>query len=555
MLPPMSSLESLPPALLLLSGVVLLSAIVQLVRCVDKKTPGRTQLAPMLDPRRLSLPLPHWVPLPSLVGRLVNTVDLLWNAPRLHDWLLDALRRNPGAPFSLGAFGLPHITVLSTPKDVELVLQTHFQDFPKGDFQRAIFQDLFGFGIHAVDGGQWARQRKIAGRVIAPLREAMTTTMRLHTRALLLDLEAKSREGESAFDLFRLLNRFTMEAFVDMGFGLRLRSLDCANTSKEEHPFQRAFDGAHYAIAMRFVQPQWLWRLQRWLNVGSERELRRHLASVDETVFGIIHDTLAKRQNGTAQDESEHKRDIVTLFLDSQQQQDAEDEDVADRDYEEGPKFLRDAVVNFMIAGRDPIAQTLSWLVLCLHQHPSVEAKVREELVRELPPYGSEDEGGAVPTVAQVSKLTYLEAAIRETLRLHPPVPISTKDAARDVVLGENNTLIPEGSTVLLAFYAMARSESVWGADAADFKPERWLYEAGSGKRLRAVSPFQFPVFNAGPRRCLGEGIAMLELKVVAAALLRAFRFQLEHPERVDYEFTLTLPVRDGTLRARALRA
>jgi cytochrome P450 len=106
------------------------------------------------------------------------------------------------------------------------------------------------------------------------------------------------------------------------------------------------------------------------------------------------------------------------------------------------------------------------------------------------------------------------------------------------------------------AFFVMARFESIWGTDADAFKPKRWLHETPGGRvRLRAVSPFQFPVFNAGPRRCLGEAIALLESKIVAAALLRAFRFELEHPERVTYSFTLTLPVLDGTLRARVTRA
>lgn len=155
-----------------------------------------------------------------------------------------------------------------------------------------------------------------------------------------------------------------------------------------------------------------------------------------------------------------------------------------------------------------------------------------------------------VPTVAQVSSLSFLDAVIRETLRLHPPVPASTKDAAEDVVI-DGDVLIPKGSTSILAFYAMARMESVWGPDAKEFKPKRWLVDG----RLRQVSASQYPVFNAGPRRCLGEAIALLELKVVAAALFRAFHFEVRNSEQVKYAFTLTLPMQHGSFFAKVSQA
>lgn len=80
----------------------------------------------------------------------------------------------------------------------------------------------------------------------------------------------------------------------------------------------------------------------------------------------------------------------------------------------------------------------------------------------------------------------------------------------------------------------------VWGPDATEFKPERWL---DSGK-LTSVSAFQFVAFNAGPRLCLGKNLAMLEMKLIVATLLSKYYVKVESPENVAYAVSFTLPIK-----------
>ena len=99
-------------------------------------------------------------------------------------------------------------------------------------------------------------------------------------------------------------------------------------------------------------------------------------------------------------------------------------------------------------------------------------------------------------------------------LRLHPSVPVDIKFAVKDDTLPDG-TFIPKGSTVIYSPYAMGRSKEIWGADALEFKPERFL--SGEGSNVEP-SQYKYTTFNAGYRLCLGKPLAMLEIKVRGGA-------------------------------------
>jgi cytochrome P450 len=233
---------------------------------------------------------------------------------------------------------------------------------------------------------------------------------------------------------------------------------------------------------------------------------------------------------------------MLSLFLDSIAKLPKTDEKLYD------PVYLRDVVVNFLVAGRDTTAQALSWFFFNVSQNPRVEAKLRREIYKKLPGLTTSD--CCVPTLQQVNKLVYLEAVIKETLRLYPSMPISPKYAVRDTVLSDG-TFVAAGSMVCLPLYAMGRMPHVWGPDAAEFKPERWINPTSN--KIISVSAYKFVAFNAGPRMCLGTSLAGLELKLVAAALLSRFHIHVENPDDVTYDFSLTLPCK-GPMNARLAR-
>jgi len=196
-------------------------------------------------------------------------------------------------------------------------------------------------------------------------------------------------------------------------------------------------------------------------------------------------------------------------------------------------RFMADAVLNFLIAGRDTTAQATSWCMFLIAQNPEVQAKILQEAESVL-------DGAASLSYDQLSKLPYLDATIREALRLYPSVPMDVKLCLRDDTLPDG-TFVPAGCSVAYFAYGMGRSRRIWGEDAKEFRPERWLSMAAP------PDSYTYSAFHAGPRECLGKRLAMVEMKTLLFKVLRAFKLTLAvAPEEVKPDVQLTLGMSSG---------
>ncbi|GLD99588.1 hypothetical protein PINS_up008314 [Pythium insidiosum] len=480
----------------------------------------------------------------STLPLLGNALDLARHLRDIHDWVYELLRASHGEPVLLQIPGRPDVVFVGKVEHFEQAFGSRFDAFIKGPFAFDTTRDFLGNGIFAVDHADWVHQRKTASHLFTArtIRDALTDTVRRHVVTLHRILQ-RSQENNERIDLFKLFNRFTIETFTEIAFGLSLECLE----SDREHPFQTAFDSGQRMLARRFLGPTWVWKLQRVLNIGNERQMRADLQVINDMVYDIIQQSLARRQRqeSTKTDEQQPRaKDIVSLFLDNMHNTpDGVSQEVEAFE----PAFLRDVVVNFLVAGRDTTAQALSWFFVCIARHPDVVAKIRDEIDACLSDRKTDD----TPfTPEQVQQLVYLEAALRETLRLYPPVPLNPKQLAKDVVMSDG-LYLREGSTVTLHSYALGRLEHVWGADATAFRPERWIDP--DTKQLRSFSPFKFIAFHAGPRSCLGKNLALLEMKIVLATLLSAWDLAVQDADQVSYDFSLTFPIK-GALLARPQR-
>ena len=142
--------------------------------------------------------------------------------------------------------------------------------------------------------------------------------------------------------------------------------------------------------------------------------------------------------------------------------------------------------------------------------------------------------------------LVYMDCVILEVCRLHPPLPLDFKVCAREIHLpGTTNIILPKSIIVSYTPYHFHRLSSVWGLDAMDFKPERWLDSDG---KIKIESQFKFLSFNAGPRLRLGKVMALLEVKILAATLLNEYHFQLddENNFNANIKFTSTCLFSNG---------
>jgi cytochrome P450 len=139
------------------------------------------------------------------------------------------------------------------------------------------------------------------------------------------------------------------------------------------------------------------------------------------------------------------------------------------------------------------------------------------------------------------SSLPYITAVFYETLRLYPPVPFELKQCEQSTTLPDG-TYLPKNAILVWCTWAINRSSLIWGEDADQFIPERWL-EHGN---LISKTAFEYPVFNGGPRTCLGKRMAELIAVQVIATLVLKFDFQaIDDKERISKN-SLTLPMEGG---------
>ena len=139
-----------------------------------------------------------------------------------------------------------------------------------------------------------------------------------------------------------------------------------------------------------------------------------------------------------------------------------------------------------------------------------------------------------------MNKLKYAHCVILEVMRLHPTVPENISYAVKSDTLPDG-TRVPQGAGIPISYYSMGRTKELWGVDAEEFKPERFM-----GKK--EPSPFLLSSFHAGPRTCLGRPLAFMNLKLVLSVLLTS---GIEFTDRVghsgDYNnYALTMLMKDS---------
>jgi cytochrome P450 len=441
-----------------------------------------------------------------IVGDLLETLK---HEDR-HDWISDTSLRFQNEPWQINIPGKPTTIVISDPASAQSVLVAQSEIFTAGAKIQELLRDFFGDMLINADGERWFHQRKTAAKFFSArtLRLTMLNTMQRNVQQLYESLDAKCGTGRFTH-LTDLFQQFTLQTFLEVGVGI-----DSPIIGKSEPEAIRAIGEAGVLINRRNLLPTVLWKLKRWLNIGSEKKLKETMACVHTYVNNLVAQCLSKRSDEAGGgNEGEKLRTAVELFI----------EHSAEDKLGLHPRDLVDFVLNFLIAARDTSALTTTWFFYELSQHPEIEAKIREELAVKLPQLGVGRDGYI--TADHAKELVYLEAVIKETIRLHPAAPFMTRVANQDAVI-DGDIFVQKGQIVNLSVYALARNPRVWGRDAAEFKPERWI-DAKTGE-LRSFPATEFLSFGAGPRSCIGMKLGMLNVRVLSANLLHRYKFEID---------------------------
>ncbi|CAN1236634.1 Cytochrome P450 704C1 [Linum grandiflorum] len=421
------------------------------------------------------------------------------------------------------------------PRNVEHVLKTNFGKYSKGEYNQQVVTELLGEGIFAVDGEKWKQQRKLASFEFSTrvLRDFSCSVFRKNARKL-VGVVSELAAGGTVFDVQDLFMKSTLDSIFKVAFGVELDSM--CGSNEEGTKFSNAFDDASAMTLWRYVDPFWKWKVKKLFNIGSEAALNKTVKIVDDFVYKLINNKIELMRTVSSTDDLK-KDDILSRFLQVNETQ-------------QDPTYLRDIILNFVIAGKDTTAATLSWFVYMMCKHPDVQDKVCEEIMEatERKEFDGFREFAESISEEALEKMQYLHAAITETLRLYPAVPVDAKVCVSDDTLPDGYN-VKKGDMVAYQPYAMGRMKFIWGDDCEQYKPERWLNQDGI---FQPQSPFKFTAFQAGPRICLGKEFAYRQMKIFAAVLIRSFVFKLsDETKDVSYRTMLTLHV-DGGLHVAA---
>jgi cytochrome P450 len=178
-------------------------------------------------------------------------------------------------------------------------------------------------------------------------------------------------------------------------------------------------------------------------------------------------------------------------------------------------------------ASHETTGNALTWAFFLLSQHPDWYRAACDEVRSTL--------ACDTPTLGELERLQVLDGVIRETLRLIPPAPWTTRIAAADAAVGGHH--VPRGTEIVLSIFHTHRAEGCY-ENPDRFDPSRW-------RRIRP-DVFEFNAFSAGTRACIGSGFALLEMKTVLAMALRHFRMEFDPRWRVDPVLNITMAPRAG---------
>ena len=254
---------------------------------------------------------------------------------------------------------------------------------------------------------------------------------------------------------------------------------------------------------------EWLQKLP----LPHSKRFKSARGTLDSVIYAIIND---RRRSG------ENKGDLLSMLLNAQDEDDGSvmtDEQV------------RDEALTLFLAGHETTANLLTFTWYVLSQNPDAEAKLHEEIDRVL--------NGRSPTFEDISKLTYCEHVIAESMRLYPPAWAIGRLATEDHEFG--GFPVAKGSLILISPYITHRDKRFW-SEPEVFRPERWEMQSVKVAGQRYI---YFP-FGGGIRRCIGEGFAWTEGILLLATLAGKWKLELDPGQKIALQPMITLRPKYG---------
>ncbi|KAF2898762.1 hypothetical protein ILUMI_07412 [Ignelater luminosus] len=459
------------------------------------------------------IPGPATYPLIGNLPNVVGTSEKLWHYFR-------SLGRDFYPIYRLwnghiGSVGLLH------PDDIEILL-TSKKHLRKSKIYEWL-QPWLGTGLLTSAGDKWHSRRKILTpafhfNILQEFVEIFTEQSQLLVERL------QEECNKSYTDIVPVITQFTLHSICETAMGTRLDE-----TKKQTKEYVKAIYRMGEILVYRITRP-WLFFNKIFYVMPESKEQQKLLGILHNFSMSVIEErkTYFKETNLLKDLENySFKSDKRLAMLDLLIS--AKNKGVPITD--EG---IREEVDTFMFEGHDTTTASICFTLMLLANHPNIQEKVVGELLKEL------GDANRPITFQDLPKLRYLEQVIKESLRLYPSVPVIARRTDEEIYTA-TGYVIPANVYCHVQIFDLHHNPKLY-PDPYKFDPERFSLE-----NTRTRHPFAYIPFSAGPRNCIGQKFAILELKTVLASVLRRFVLEpVDGPKDMKMIVHLVLKTQHG---------
>ncbi|OJT07986.1 Cytochrome P450 4F5 [Trametes pubescens] len=450
---------------------------------------------------------------------------------------------------------------IADPKALQYIFHKSGYHFQKGAVARQFTREITGPGILFAQDQDHARIRKIMNpaftasqlRSFLPLFRHSAQKLGQKWKEQLLNGTdaAAQRINVSAW-----LARCTLDVIGEVGFDVQCGALD-DSLNPVMHAYKNMFADAIPFPSKLTLLFRHLWRyipmpilaFVQYVPTKEHIRFRRTLKVINK----FARDLINEKTEAVLAGKNENKKDMMSILVKANTSENPKSR-LTDNE-------MISQMATFLLAGHETTANSMTWMLYELARHPEYQSKMREE-VRAIRARVAE-RGDSDFSVSDLDAMPHVLVAMKEVLRLHPIVYGLIREASRDDVLplstpvttttGEvvDEIPIPKGTTCQISVWAYNRLPSIWGPDADEFNPTRWIEHEKMGQTYVGVTS-NLMTFSAGLQACIGWRFSIIEMQAILVELIEQFEFTIpdDKPTIISFPAGLTVPLVKEDMKA-----
>ncbi|KFH45382.1 Cytochrome p450 protein [Hapsidospora chrysogenum ATCC 11550] len=450
-----------------------------------------------------------------------------WLSEPTYEQLVEWINQvpNDGLIRYLGFLNAERILV-ATPRGCKDVLQTQGYNYIKLPWALEVMGQIAPHGILVAP----PKKHKVDKRLLQPAFKfkhvkGLFPTFWTEGARFLDVIEQQLREAaDGAIDIGERLHHVTLDIITLTSFGASIGAVENPGSTRVKQ-FRNLFTTKSHHLRYRqlaFILPYFVYRR---LPVRAQREISEARAVIADFVRPLIQQRQTHARKGNSKEYAQG--DIIATLLQS-------GESFSD-------DYLIDQSIDFMVAGQETTATAVAFTLYALSLNPVWQGRLRDEIRERLPSPSTDTKVDA----ALIESLPYLTAICNEVLRLYSPVTYCHRQSCSPNTTVDD-VAIPCDTVVTVAPGLVHRSRRVWGEQAGEFDPHRWLLEKDGEVKVDPLGgtndPWAVMPFTYGPRQCIGERFARGEMLSLVAQLIGRFEWRFkgigrngDRPMRVVY--------------------